>query len=113
MAKNLIFSKDLYISESMKDENLDTLKEGLLESPLFTKAFLITISSNPTEQLDIYEAKYLAFPFYDTHLTYVVGLAGSNSEAVSLVQKIAQECYENRGDGNVRAYLMEYKLTEK
>ncbi len=110
MSKKLTFSENMYLGESMKIQKLDKLKKKLVESPIVTKAFLITISTNIYDQLDIIESRYLTFPYYNEHPLHVVGLAGSNSEAIKLIEQIVQNCLDKRGDVNLKAFLLEDKL---
>lgn len=107
MLKKLTFSEQLYLGESISQQNLDKLKDELLSAPLFTKVFIITLSTNPTELLDILESKYLTFPYYNTHPLHVVGIAKSNNEAIGLTQKIVQDCLDKRGDVDLRSFFLE------
>ena len=107
MLRNVTFSKKLYISDSMNIQKLDKLKKSILEKPVLTKVFLITISTNQGEQLDIIESYYLAFPFYRDYPLHIVGLAGSNKEAVGLIEKIVQDCLDTRKDVDLRTFLLE------
>lgn len=106
MSKKLTFSEKLYIGESIDIRKLDKIKKSLWNTPVLTKIFLITISTNPAEQLDIIESKYLTYTYYNTHPLHVVGLAKSNNEAVGLVQKIVQECLDAQGDVDLKAFLL-------
>ena len=106
MSKKLTFSDKLYIGESIDIQKLDKIKKSLWNTPVLTKFFLITISINPAEQLDIIESKYLTYSYYNTHPLHVVGLAKSNSEAVGLVQKIVQDCLDTQGDVDLKAFLL-------
>ena len=106
MSKKLTFSEELYIGESIDIGKLDKIKKSLWNTPVLTKIFLITISTNPAEQLDIIESKYLTYAYYNTHPLHVVGLAKSNNEAVGLVQKIVQDCLDTQGDVDLKAFLL-------
>ena len=106
MSKKLTFSENLYIGESINIQKLDKLKKTLVNSPVLAKVFLITISTNPGEQLDIIEAKYLTYAYYNIHSLHVVGLAKSNGEAVGLVQRIVQECLDEQKNVDLKWFLM-------
>ena len=106
MSKKLTFSKNLYLGDGINIRKLDKLKMSLKESPVLTKIFLITISANPSDQLDILESKYLTDPYYNTHPLHVVGLATSNAEAVSLVKNIVQDCLDKQGNVNLKSFLL-------
>ena len=106
MSKMLTFSENLYIGEGINIQKLDKLKKTLVNSPVLTKVFLITISTHPAELLDIIESRYLTYAYYNTHPLHVVGLAKSNGEAVGLVQKIVQECLDEQGDTDLKRFLL-------
>ena len=91
----------------MNIQKLDKLKINLTEAPVLTKVFLITISTNPTEQLDILESKYLTYPYYNTHSLHVIGLAKTNAEAVGLVMRIVQDCLDEQGNVDLKSFLLE------
>ena len=107
MNKNITFSTNLYLSESMNLKKVDKLKKKIITRPAMTKTFLLTISTNPLDQLDIIESKYLAFPYYNACPIHVVGFADTNAEAIRLVENIANDCLKKRGDVNLKAYLQE------
>ena len=107
MQKMLTFSEHLYLGDGIQKQNMDKLKEKLMNSPIFTKVFLITISTNPSEMLDILESKYLTFPYYNSHPLHVVGIANSNKEAIGLTQMIVQDCLDKRGDVDLKSFLLE------
>ena len=106
MSKALTFSNHLYLGEGIKIEKLDKLKNDLINTPIFTKVFLITISANPSDQLDILESKYLTYPYYNTHELHVVGLAGSNKSAIDLIQTIVQDCLDEQGNVDLKSFLL-------
>ena len=107
MGKQLTFSEKLYIGDSINIQKLDKLKTNLTEVPALTKVFLITISTNITEQLDIIESKYLTYPYYNTHPLHVVGLAKSSGEAVGLIKDIVQDCLDKRGDVDLKSFHLD------
>ena len=106
MSKALTFSNHLYLGEGIKCEKLDKLKKDLINAPLFTKVFLITISTSPVDQLDILESKYITYPYYNTHALHVVGLADSNKEAIDLIQTIVQDCLDQQGNVDLKSFLL-------
>ena len=106
MGKKVSSSKQLYLDEGINREKLDKLKKKLMDTPVLTKVFLITIASNPSDQLDIIESKYLTYPYYNTHELHVVGLAKSNSAAVRLVHTIVQDCLDKQGNVDVKSFLL-------
>ena len=65
---NIRFLNNIYLCESMKQSDLEKLKQDLNEKPLFANVFVITISANEHDQLDIYHSKYLMQRFYQRNV---------------------------------------------
>lgn len=106
MAVKPTYHQALYLGKSIRTEKLDKIKKKLETKPLFAKVFLITISRNPSDQLEIYQAKQLAQRYYEKNPPYVVGIAGDYNEAVELIEKLVQECLKERGDCALKEYLL-------
>ena len=73
--------------------------------PRLYLVFLITLSRNPSDQLEIYDAKQLVQSYYKKNPPYVVGLSGNYEEAVALVARMTEECLNSRGDCCLKEYL--------
>ena len=101
----LEYHPNLYLGEGNKKKKLDKIKKRLENRPLFSGVFLIAFSRNPSDQLEIYEAKQLSQSYYQKYPPYIVGIAGSRQEAVALVEKIVKECLSVRGDCALKEYL--------
>lgn len=106
MAAKLNYRPDLYLGESIREKKLDKIKKKLENKPLLSGVFLIALSRNPSDQLEIYSAKQLAQKYYAKYPPYVVGIAGNYDEAVKMVERMAQECMEKRGDCALKEYLL-------
>ncbi len=106
MAVKLNYHPDLYLGESIDREKLDRIKKKLENKPLLSGVFLIAVSRNPSDQLEIYNARQLVQRYYAQNPPYVVGIAGSHSEAVAMVEQMVLECLENRGDCALKEYLL-------
>ncbi|MCM1025951.1 MAG: hypothetical protein NC432_05920 [Roseburia sp.] len=106
MAVRLTYHQALYLGKSIRQEKLEKIKEKLEKKPLSAKVFLIAISRNPIDQLEIYQAKQLAQRYYEKYPPYVVGIAGDYNEAVEMVEKLVQECLKERGDCALKEYLL-------
>lgn len=103
---NLRYRDQLYLGDGIKTEKLDKLKKKLKNKPIFANVYLITLSGNPSDQLDIYQSKYLAQKYYDENPLFCIGIAKNYDDALYIVQQIAGECYARRGDARLREYLM-------
>ncbi|MCH5341675.1 MAG: hypothetical protein J1E01_09415 [Acetatifactor sp.] len=106
MSISLTYRPDLYLGDSINENKLDKIIKKLEKNPVFSGVFLITVSRNASDQLDIFDARQLAQSYYKKHPPYVVGIAGSHDEAVELVERLVQECLRARGDCALKEYLL-------
>ncbi|MDE6639710.1 MAG: hypothetical protein K2K63_04235 [Acetatifactor sp.] len=106
MAAKLNYHPDLYLGESIREKKLDKIKKKLENKPLLSGVFLIALSRNPSDQLEIYSARQLAQKYYAKYPPYVVGIAGNYDEAMKMVERMVQECVEKRGDCALKEYLL-------
>lgn len=105
MVSGFAYHPRLYLGESIKAEKLDKIKRKIENKPFLSRVFLVSLSRNISDQLEIYEAGQLALGYYRKYPPYIVGIAGDWQEAVSLVVKIAEECLRVRGDCALKEYL--------
>ena len=106
MAIALTYHPGIYLGDSIRGKKLDKLKKKLENKPLFSGLFLITLSRNASDQLEIYAAKQLAQSYYRKNPPYVIGITGTYEEAVKIVEQIVRECLEARGDCALKEYLL-------
>lgn len=102
----IIYHHDLRLGEGLSNKDISEIKEKLRLNPIEANLFLITISSNSDEQLDIYDAKYLVQKYYQKNPPYVIGITKEKGHAFSIVEELMQECVEKRSDANLKAYLV-------
>ena len=106
MAVSVTYHPRLYLGESIQEKKLNKIKRKLESRPLLSGVVLIAISRNASDQLEIYEARQLVQNYYRNNPPYVVGIAGSREEAVNMVERLAKECLEKRGDCALKEYLL-------
>ena len=106
MSKKLEYHHRLYLGESISESKLDKIKKKLEKKPLFCNAYLVTISHNSNDQLDVFSAKQLVQSFYDNYPVYVIGITSDYNEAVKLIEQIVKECLQARGDYALKEYLL-------
>lgn len=106
MNSKIIYHHKLYLGESISDSKLDKLKKRLDKKPLFCDAYLLTISRNPHDQLEILPARQLVQNYYKKYPVYVIGVAATHGEAVLLVEQIVQECLQEKGNCALKEYLL-------
>ena len=106
MAIALTYHPGIYLGDSIRGKKLDKLKKKLENKPLFSGLFLITLSRNASDQLEVYVAKQLAQSYYKKNPPYVIGISGTYEEALKIVEQIVRECLEARGDCALKEYLL-------
>ena len=105
MSITLTYHPKLYLGEGIKRKKLDKIKKRLERRPILSGVTLITLSRNPIDQLEIYEARQLQQSYYKKYPPFVVGLAADRQEAVEIVELIVRECIDKRGDCALKEYL--------
>lgn len=105
MKKKLTFYEKLYLGESISEKKLDKIKRMLVKNPLTANVFVIVPAHNPNDQLDIFDARQLIQPHYSKMSFHIIGIAADYKEALSLVERMVQDCLSERGDCKLREYL--------
>jgi len=106
MTGKLQYHHRLYLGESISESKLDKIKKRLKKHPLLSNVYLITVSRNPVDQLDIFAAKQLVQNYYSKYPVCVIGIASNYDEALEVVETIVRECLEARGDCALKEYLL-------
>ena len=99
------YAPRLYLGKSMKEKKVDKIKKRLDKNLFFAKLYLLTFASNPSDQLEFFDTRLIRLRTYAGYSPYVIGLCKNESEALELVEIIAKECYEERGDCALREFL--------
>ncbi len=68
--------------------------------------FLITLASNPKNQLEILSVHQLRFSYIRRTCPMIVGIASGRREALRLLESIVQEVYETTGDVKLREFFV-------
>lgn len=105
MALGIEYHPNLYLGKGIKEKKLDKIKKKLENKPVLSGVFVITLSRNPHDQLEIYEARQLCQPYYQKYPPFVIGIARSKEDAFAVVEKIVAECLQARGDCSLKEYL--------
>lgn len=105
MKNVMAFSKHLYLGNGINDADLKKIQKQLQKKPMNSQLFLICISTNTYDHLDIFEALQLDQTYYRKTPPRVVGIANNKNEALQLVEDIVKECLENTGSLNLKEYL--------
>lgn len=106
MSVKPVYHKNLRLGDSIKTEKLDKIIKKLENKPIFSGVFVIAVSRNYSDQLEIYQAKELSHRYYENNPPYIIGLAGSKDEAISMVKELVECCVRERGDCALKEYLL-------
>lgn len=100
------YYKNLYISDSA-EKSIGKIIVKLNERKFQNGIYLITLSSNVNEQLDIFNAVYTLQPDFPREDLFIIGITKSQDEAFEIVEQITAEVYEQTGAVDIRKYILE------
>lgn len=95
--------KDYFVGESIQDP--DHIREKLDQGKLVPGIFLITLSHNPHNILEILPAVMLFQKSLYRICPEIVGMARGEDEALELIRSIVETVYKDTGDVLVEEYL--------
>ncbi|MBR1477928.1 MAG: hypothetical protein IJ608_08225 [Lachnospiraceae bacterium] len=101
----LTYAEKLYIGESIRDKDIERIKYNLRNNPALCGVYLLALSEAEGNLLEFYNARLLQLPIYKNYRKHIIGIAGSEEEAVQMVADIMEECFDNTGGYNVKEYL--------
>lgn len=99
----MMWRKKLYIGKSVK-KHARRIRKRLDTGKTDVGHYLITIAENSKDQLDIVNTVFLT-PKRREDLPKVIGIAGSEDEAIGLVEQMTRDCFKETGTANLRKYL--------
>lgn len=96
------FYQNLYIGDTIKKP--EKIKKKLKRYAKINNVWLISYAKE-NNQLEIYHSLMLQQYYYKENPPYVIGLAGSQSEAEQIICRIAEEAMRKTGSADLTAYL--------
>lgn len=96
--------KRLYVGDNAKKKKRQLIRKINLGAGVFD-VYLITLASNPRDQLDIFSANELKQKARRRTCPMIVGLCCGYEEAVDMVQRLVEETYGQTGTAHVRKWL--------
>ena len=96
---------DLYLSKSLIKKQKEIIRKLEAKKFLINK-FLIVLSDNEDEYLEIYNWTVLTQPLFNPNEMFVIGIADSYGDALQYITKLTQTVYEETKDGNVKDYII-------
>lgn len=97
--------KQLYVSESLQGKEakiLQKVEDGKFQFGIY----LVVLANGKQNNLECFNAAMLLQNSLRTEQLFVVGIAKGYGEAVSLIENIANEVYEQTKDLRIREYIL-------
>ncbi len=101
----MIWYDDLFVGESISSRKKEKIIRGVKKRSMFHSAYLLTLSSNPDNLIDIISTKVLRQRYYPKKGLYVIGIAGDYEEAMMLAGMIVSGVYAVQGDFELRRFI--------
>ena len=99
------YYKYLYMQEGLEKKK-DKIIKKLEKKKLLPNFHVITLASNPENNLDIISGKFLFQTSFPQEDMFVVGIVKSYDEALGYVESIIREVYDKTGATDIRSYIL-------
>ena len=99
----------LYMDEYAKKRQADIIKK-IKNDKRQMNIYLITLTKNKKNHMEIFHSVLLMQKAVAKEDLFVVGMANGYFEALELVEKIAQEVYDETGGADIRNYILQKQL---
>ena len=104
-------SSELYIGEGIASR-ADGILSRLQNDDFTDNAWLLTLSTNKSNQVDIIHTVFLKERWIRKSLPMIVGIAATKPEAMRLIARILEDSLKTHCGADIRAYLVEKHYTE-
>lgn len=101
----MVWYDDLFVGESIGPRRQKRIIRKVKRRSIFNAAYLLTLSANPKDLIDIIQARVVCQRYYPRKRMVVIGLAGSYEEALCLASEILVSLYTVQGDFRLREFL--------
>lgn len=98
----MIWYKNLY---SIDNSDAKRIIKAIKKKQPIVGTYVLTLPSNCSNLLDLYEAVEIFNPFFDNKDLIIVGVAPDKEAAMLLSGKIVDEVYKETGGFDVSKYL--------
>ena len=95
----------LYLSEGLKKKK-DRIIAKLEKEKFQMDIYLITLSCNGNNQLEIWNSVLFLQPSFPQTDHFVVGITKGYEEALELVEQITKEVYNETKGAGIRSYIL-------
>ena len=100
----MLFHKKLYVDDEISMHKRKTIKK-LKHNKFMLGVYVIALSENPQDQLDIIPSYVLMQKAYREMELVVAGIASSRENAIELLNKMVMDCLNETGDVSLRGYF--------
>lgn len=100
----MLFHKKLYVDEEISKHKRKTIK-NLKHGKLMLGVYVITLSINPQDELDIVPSYVLMQKVYKDMELLVVGIASDRDNALKLLNTMTMDCLNETGNVSLRQYF--------
>ena len=104
----MYWCKKLYVGDAAAINQKEIIK-SLKRKKWSMGIYVITLSENENNLLDIYETIQFEQPYFRKKKLVIVGIAAGKKDAFALVTKIIDNVYTSTGSFKVREYFMTKK----
>lgn len=103
------FYKNLYVGYTIKkpDKIIRKLKKYAKLPNIYVVAYM-----QENNQLEIYHSLLMQQWYYKEHPPYIIGIAGSQEEAVDLIRQITEDALYQTGQVDLISYLFDESHAE-
>ena len=96
--------KELYVSDTI-GRKVNRIKWKIKHNAGTIGVYVISLSANPDNLLDIIPAHYLLQKAYPKKEMYIIGLAQGYDDALELTTRIIQDIYDKTGAVELKSYF--------
>ena len=101
----MIWYDDLFVGESISPRRKKRIIRKVNRRSIWGKEYLLTLSSNPDNLLDIISTQVIRQRYYPRRNLVVIGLAGNYDEAIILAGEIVSGIYAVQGNFKLREFF--------
>ncbi len=98
------FLSQLYWGEGIPEEYYPEIKKSI-ERGFAKKDYVVITLCEGADQLELYSGAASQKHGFRYDDKTVAGIASNREEALEMVRRITEECFEKRGDANLKAFL--------
>lgn len=96
----------LYMNDHVKDKKEEIIK-NIENDKWQLETYLIALTKNEANHLEIFNSVLLVQKAMPKEELFVVGITNGYAEAIELVEKIAQEVYDETSGADIRNYILQ------